>query len=136
MEKVIFPDVEKVLVASLKAALAARTENYAQNVHVATIKPAADVNPYPSRIVVLRGDGGPKLDHVRKMERIGVTIWADTYADASKLARLVEALTTDLTGPEIKLVNVVLSPVRVAEEGAQECRYLTLEVITKGTTLS
>ena len=69
------------------------------------------------------------------MERIGVTIWANTYAEASSLARLVEALTTDLTGPEIKLVNVVLSPVRVAEEGPQECRYLTLELITKGTDL-
>ena len=46
MEKVIFPDVEKVLVASLIAALAARTEPLAQNVHVGTIKPAADWTTY------------------------------------------------------------------------------------------
>lgn len=135
MAKVIFPDVEKVLVASLTAALAARSEAVAQNVKVATIKPAADVSPYPSKIVVIRGDGGPSLDHVRKMERIGLTIWADTYADASSLARLVEAIIPSLTGSAIKLATVQLSPVRVAEDGPQECRYMTVEVITKGTDL-
>lgn len=135
MEKVIFPDIEKVVVAGLVNLLASRTEPVAHNVKVATIKPAPDVSPYPSKVIVVRGDGGPKLDQVRKMERLGLTIWADTYADASGLARLVEALVTDLAGEEIKYVNVALSPVRVAEDGPQECRYLTIEVITKGTDL-
>lgn len=109
MEKVIFPDIEKVVVSGLATLLAARSETVAQDVKVATIKPAPDVSPYPSKMIVVRGDGGPKLDHVRKMERLGLTIWADTYADASSLARLVEALVSDLTGDEIKYVNVVLS---------------------------
>lgn len=135
METVIFPDLEKELVAGLTSALAARSESYAQGVKVCTIKPAPDVVPYPSRIVVIRGDGGPALDHVRKMERAGLTIWADTYEDASNLARLVEALVKNLVGEKIKNVNVALSPVRVAEEGPQECRYLTVEFITKGTDL-
>jgi hypothetical protein len=135
MPAVVFPDAEKVLVAAIKAELETREESYAQNVYVATKKPAADQAPYPARIVVIRSDGGPKLDWVRKSERIGITIWADTYADASDLARLVEALSITLTGESIKLTQVVLSPVRVDEAGPQECRYMTLELITKGSTL-
>ena len=135
MPAVIFPDVEKVLVAALKAELETREESYAQNVYVATIKPAADQTPYPGRIIVVRSDGGPKLDWVRKSERIGITVWADTYADASDLARLIEALSITMTSDSIKLSQVVLSPVRVDEAGPQECRYMTLELITKGSTL-
>ena len=135
MPAVIFPDVEKVLVAAVKAELETRTESYAQNVHVSTIKPAADITPYPSRIIVIRGDGGPKLDWVRKSERVGITIWANSYSDASDLARLIEALSVTMTGEFIKLTQVILSPVRVDEAGPQECRYMTLELITKGSTL-
>jgi hypothetical protein len=135
MPAVIFPDVEKVLVAAFNAELAARSEPYAQDVVVATKKPAADQVPYPSRILVIRSDGGPKLDWVRKSERVGITIWANTYADASDLARLVEAITVTMTGESIKLAQIVLSPIRLDEAGPQECRYMTLELITKGSTL-
>jgi hypothetical protein len=135
MPAVVFPDVEKVLVAGLKAELEERAESYAQDVYVATKKPAADQNPYPARIIVVRSDGGPKLDWVRKSERIGITIWANTYSDASDLARLIEALSITMTGESIKLSQVILSPVRVDEAGPQECRYMTLELITKGSTL-
>lgn len=135
MPAVIFPDVEKVLVAGIKAELLTRPETYAQNVYVATKKPAADKNPYPARIITIRSDGGPKIDWVRKSERIGITIWANTYSDASELARLIEALSITLTSDSIKLSQVILSPVRIDEAGPQECRYMTLELITKGSTL-
>lgn len=135
MEEVIFPDIEKVLVAGIKSALSARSENYAANVLVATRKPAPDFSPYPAKIVTVRNDGGPQLDHVRKQERVGISIWADTYADASDLARLLEALLKQMTGEEIKLVEIALAPVRVDEEGPQECRFMTIQVITKGITL-
>jgi hypothetical protein len=132
---VIFPDIEKVLVGALTAAISARTESYAQNVVISTIKPSPEVSPYPSRIITIRGDGGPELDYVRKEERVGITIWADTYSDASNLARLVEALVKGLTGEYIKLVEINLSPVRIDEAGPQECRYITIQCITKGTAL-
>jgi hypothetical protein len=135
MPAVIFPDIEKVLVAAIKAELSLRTESYAQNVHVSTIKPAADKTPYPARIITIRSDGGPKLDWVRKIERIGINVWANTYCDASNLARLIEALSVTLTGDEIKLSTVSLSPTRIPEAGPQEARYLTLELIVKGSTL-
>lgn len=135
MPAVIFPDIEKVLVAAIKSELLTRTEPYAQNVTVATKKPAPDVSPYPSRIIVIRSDGGPKVDWVRKIERVGISIWANNYADASNLARLIEALSVTLTGEEIKLSRVVLSPTRVDEAGPQEARYMTLELIVKGSDL-
>ena len=132
---VIFPDIEKILVQGLQSALDARSESFAQDVAVSTIKPASDVTPYPDRIVVIRGDGGPRLDHVRKLERAGITIWAEDYQTASSLGYLVEALVKELTIDGIKLVDIALSPVRVAEETQQECRYMTIEVITQGTNL-
>ena len=135
MPAVIFPEIEKVLVAAIKAELDSRSEPYAASVYVATKKPAADVNPYPARIVVIRSDGGTQQDWIRKSERVGITIWANDYAQASELARLIEALAITLTGNEIKLSRIILSPVRIDEPGPQECRYLTLELITKGSTL-
>ena len=136
MEAVIFPDVEKVLVAALKAELSTRSEPVAANVSVSTIKPSPQKSPYPTKIIVVRSDGGTHLDHVRRMERLGLSIYADTYAEASDLARLVEALVRTLTSAEIKLIDVVLSPVRIDEASEQEHRYMTLEIITKGTDLS
>lgn len=132
---VIFPDVEKVLVADIKTKLTARSESYTNGVTVATIKPAPDVSPYPSKIVVIRSDGGPELDHVRKLERVSVSVYANTYADASNLARMVQALFRTTTGEDIKQVTAVLSPVRVDEEGPQQARYMTFEIITKAKTL-
>jgi hypothetical protein len=131
---VIFPDVERLLVAGLNTALAARSETYASNVLVTTKKPAADATQ-PARCIVIRADGGPTLDDVRKSERVGITIWANTYADASDLAHLVAALSKSLTGEHIKKVDVSLSPTRLGEENRQEARYLILELIVKGSNL-
>lgn len=132
---VIFPDPEKTIVSGLVAALEARTEPVASGVYVATKMPPASLVPYPSKIVTIRSDGGPKLDEVRQFIRIGVNVYADTYADASELAYLVDALAEDLRGEQIKMVTTVLSPTRVPEDSEQEHRYLTWEIITKGSTL-
>lgn len=132
---VIFPDIEKVLVAGLKAALLARSEPIAANVHVATKKPAPDFSPYPTKIVVIRADGGPQIDDVRKTERIGINVWCDTYSNANELSYLVAALMKTLTGEHVKFVNMVLSPIRIDEDSTEEHRYLTFELIVKASTL-
>lgn len=132
---VIFPDIEKVLVAGLKSALAGRDEPVAQNVYVATKKPAPDYTPYPSKMVVVRADGGPQLDDVRKTERIGINIWCDNYADANELSYLVAALMKTLTGDSVKFVNMVLSPIRIDEASTEEHRYSTFELIVKASEL-
>lgn len=131
---VIFPNVERLLVAGLSASLAARDETYASSVLVTTKKPAADAQQ-PARCVVVRSDGGPTLDDVRKMERVGITVWANTYADASDLAQLVAAVAKQLPGEHIKRVDISLSPTRLPEDGRQEARYLILELIIKGSNL-
>lgn len=132
---VIFPDIEKILVAGLKAALDDRSEPVAANVYVATKKPAPDYTPYPSKIVVIRADGGLQLDDVRKNERIGVNVWCTDYGTANELSYLVAALMKTLTGESVKFVNMVLSPVRVDEASKEEHRYLTFELIVKGSNL-
>lgn len=132
---VIFPDIEKVLVAALKTALLARDEPIAANVYVATKKPAPDYSPYPSKMVILRADGGPQLDDVRKTERIGVNVWCDTYANANELSYLVAALMKTLTGDSVKYVNMVLSPIRIDEASTEEHRYMTFELVVKASNL-
>lgn len=132
---VIFPDVEKILVAGLKASLDSREEAFTDSVYVSTKKPGPKTTPYPTKIITIRSDGGPQLDDVRKLERIGINVYANNYADASDLSRMVAALVRGLTGEYIKFVEIILSPVRVDEESQEEVRYMTLEVTTKGTTL-
>jgi hypothetical protein len=135
MPAVVFPDTEKVLVSVIKSAIDSRLETYTSDVFVATKKPAPDKKPYPRRIITVRSDGGNKLDWVRRFERVAITVWADDYSDASNLIRLVEALSVTFTGEDIKSCTVNLSPIRIDEAGPQECRYMTLEIITKGKTL-
>jgi hypothetical protein len=138
---VIFPDVERVLVQALDAALSDIDSDLTGDVHVSTIKPPADYSPYPAKIITIRGDGGPQLDDVRKLERVGLMLYVHredaslAYREANALARVVEAVCKTLTVDGIKNVNVVLSPVRMAEASPAEARYMTLEVITKGSTL-
>ena len=136
MEAVIYPDLEKVLVEKLTELLGAREEPVAQDVKVSTIKPSPDVTPYPGKTVVIRSDGGAELDHVRRLDRVGINIWAPTYAEASDLARLVTALLADTTGEAIKNVRITLHPIRVAEAGPEEHRYLTAEFVVKATNLT
>lgn len=132
----IFPDVEKLLVAAIKSGLTASSAPVSNNVTVATVKPASNLSPYPSKIVTVRGDGGAiKVRDLTRTERIGVNVYATTYANASDLARLVESIVRASAGNEIKHVETVLSPARVAESSTDtsEQRYMTFSVVIKAT---
>lgn len=132
----IFPDVEKLLVARLKSNFQSSSEPFASNVTVATKKPAAEVSPYPARIVTVRTDGGLGLERgLTKTERIGVNVYAATYADANDLARLVEAWMRTFTSGDIKRVETTMSPVRVDNNAKEEQRYMTFELVVKASTL-
>lgn len=136
MAEVIYPDVEKHLVETLQSLLDGRTEPVASGVFVSVKKPPADASPYPTKTVIIRGDGGADLDHVRRSERVGINVWAPTYGEANELSRLVAALLRETTGDEIKRVRIGLHPTRVDEDGTEEHRYLTAEFVVKGTNLS
>lgn len=132
----IFPDVEKLLVSRLKDALSASSKSYASGVTVATKKPSASVSPYPERIVTVRADGGAAIERgLTKAERIGVNVFAKTYSDASSLALLVEAYMREFNWGDIKLVETTMSPVRVDNDGVEEQRYMTFQMVVKASTL-
>lgn len=136
MMATIFPDVEKLLVSRLKSSLQSSTQSFTSNTVVATKKPAPDVSPYPSRIIVVRADGGLELvSGLTKTERIGVNIYAENYSVASDLARLVEAWMRTYNFGDIKRVETTMSPVRVNNEGKEEQRYMTFELVVKASTL-
>ena len=127
----IFPDVEKELVGYLKPLLSGVT--------VATVKPAAGTSPYPSKIVVVRADGGSQVERgITRSELVGVNVYAKTYADASDLARDVDALLRDAAGwGDVKRVDTMLSPTRVADPSTDTShqRYMTFSVVTKASDI-
>ena len=138
MMATIFPDVEKLFVAAIKTALQASTSPVASNVTVATIKPAADVSPYPAKIVTIRNDGGATVERdITRSDRLGVNVFADTYANASELARLVESIVRNARPNGVKFVNTSMSPIRVDTDSttAPEQRYMTFEVTVKAADI-
>lgn len=132
---VIFPDPEKVVIAGLRTLLEGSSQPVAANTYIATKKPPSDLLPYPTKMVVVRSDGGAELDKVRLQVRMGFNVYATTYADANALATLVSAYIQDLPGGDIKAARVSLSPTRVDEDSQEERRFLTAEIIIKGQTL-
>ena len=128
---VIFPDTELVMTAYLRAALAPRSEPYAQTVYVANAVPSTRRD----RMVTFRRDGGPRLDVVREAARLAVNVWGRTEQEASDLARLVAALIWAAPDgqPVCKVTQVGgASPV----PDVQPRRSMTFELIVKGSDLT
>ena len=126
---VIFPDVDLWATGYLRSALAARAEPYAAGVKVAVTVPATR----PARLVVVRRDGGPRLDVARETARLGVRVWAGTEQDATDLARLVAALLWAAPdGNPVLKVTQTSGPSPVPDSSGQPLRYLTFEVTTRG----
>jgi hypothetical protein len=132
---VIFPDIEKTLVAYLKAALVANGSVTAQNVRVAT-KEAQPDEAQPAKEVVVTAAYNAERDYVLKTASVTLEVYANDYGTANSLSLLVEALIRGCTGDEIKRAEVRLGPVRVSEDGTQEKRYLDIGLSVKGTDLN
>ena len=89
----------------------------------------------PTKEVVITVAYNAEQDYVRKLASATIEIYADTYANANSLALLVESLVRGCVGEEIKMAEVRIGPVRLAEEGTQEKRYLDVGLIVKGSDL-
>ena len=127
----VFPDIELVLTQRIRAALNARPEAYAQNVHVSTSVP----NPRKDRMVTVRRDGGPTTAH-RDQPRVGINVWATTEQHATDLSGLVAAILRGLPdGAPILAVPFISGASPVADESEQPLRYFTAEIHTRGTAL-
>jgi len=137
MTGTIYPDLESLLVAKLKALFTASTNPLTNNVVIATKKPPSDVKPYPTKIVTVRADGGPDLErNIMREEAVGVNIYASTYKDANSLALLTDAFMRQINGSGIQLIESLLSAVRVDNpRDAEEQRFMSYSVVLKATDL-
>lgn len=132
MQPIVFPDVEALAVNHLAQRLSERSEPEAQDVYVAN----RDPQTRRARMVLVRRDGGPRLDVKREAARLTVRIYGRDDDEAGRLATLVRAflssaadgstpvvLTRELSGPQ---------PVPVT---APEYRLMTVEWTVVGQPL-
>ena len=125
---VLFDDIELWATGALRAALAARSEPYTDDVYVSNKVP----NPRRDRMLIVRRDGGGRLDVVREAPRLGINVWAKTEQDANDLGRLVAALLWAAPdGDPVSRVTVTGGPYPVADDN-DFLRYITAEVISHG----
>lgn len=130
---ILFPIIEDWTAGYLSAALGARSELYAANVAVSTRTPSTRA----ARMVVIRRDGGPRIDAVQEAARLGITVSAGSDDDAKDLAQLVRALldrAPSAPGPVTKARTFGPSPVN--DESQQPTYYLTAELTVRGTPLT
>lgn len=127
---VAFPDVELWATGYLRSALAARSEPYAAGVLVGVIVP--DVRR--DRMVMVRRDGGPRLDQIRESARLSVRVWGRTEQEASDLARLVAALLwASPDGDPVLRVTQNSGPSPIPDEQPQ--RLMSFDVVVRGTQI-
>ena len=128
---VIFPDIEKTLVAYFNAAL---PSHGASGVRVATKKAQPD-DVQPAKELVITAAYNREQDYVLRSASVTLEVYADTYANANALSLLVAALVRGCTTDGIKNAEVVLGPTRIGEDGTQEKRYLDVQLMVKGSDL-
>lgn len=129
---VVQPDVELWATGWLRQALAGRPEPYAAGVYVSNTVPA----PRRDRMVVVRRDGGLRLDLLREVARLGVQVWATTEQDATDLARLVAGLLWAApNGDPVVKVTQPTGSTPAADASRQPLRYMTFELTVRGTQL-
>jgi hypothetical protein len=127
---VVFPDVELWACQYLQAELPSRSEPYAADVYVGNVVPS----PRAGRMVVVRRDGGPRLDHTRDLARLTVRVWGSSEQEATDLARLVAALLWAApNGDPVIRVDQPTGPTPVADDSRQPLRLQTFDLIVRGT---
>jgi hypothetical protein len=85
--------------------------------------------------VWVRRDGGPVLDQVREVARLGVNVFAAKELDVQSLASTVAALLrAGADGAPVVRVRQVSGPSPIAD--SQPRRYMTFELTVRGSALS
>jgi hypothetical protein len=124
---VLFPDVEKILIAFLKQSLP-------EDVYVSVKKPAPEAQASPKQVIVNLSYNQERW-FVTKLCSLTLECYAESYDDANALGLLTEALIRESVGEVVKRVTVRLGPVRTTEEGQQERRSLDVELVIAGSNL-
>lgn len=126
----IFEDTEAILVEHIGDALALETDPVAADVFVSVRKPPANFSPYPEKIVTVRSQGGTNIiNDLMRLEGLGVNVYAQNYSDANTLARIVESVIRVSVGGNIKRVDATSAPTRVSNDGIEEQRYITFNLV-------
>lgn len=92
---VLFDDLELWATGALRAALTARFEPYTDDVYVSNdypLDPATGEPTRRARMVIVRRDGGPRLDQVREEAQMGINVFGESTQITNDLARMVAAL--------------------------------------------
>ena len=131
---VIFVDLEPLIVQHIQNSLDSHGGTVATGVRVATRK-APPQTTQPTKEVVVEVSYGPTTNKVIREASAVLEVYADDYATASELASLVAALIIGIESHPIKLAEVGVGPIRVANQGPQEQRSMTVDFIVKGSTL-
>jgi hypothetical protein len=123
---IIFPDVELVITTYLREALA---QYGYPDIFVSNRRETQ------TQAVWVRRDGGPALDVVREAARVGINVFDATEQKVANLALTVSALMrVAADGEPIVRVEQTSGPSPIAD--ATPRRYLTFEVVTRGTELA
>lgn len=124
---VVFDDLEKWATDYLRALLADLGE---AGVFVSNSLPAT----LADRMVIVRRDGGPRLDVVRERARLSVRVWALTKKDTHDLAALVRAgLEASADGRPVHRVSNLSGPSNVPLEHERPSILMSFDLITRGT---
>lgn len=136
---ILFADAELWACGYLRTSLAARAEDYTDDVFVSNSIPANPITGEPERrdrMVIVRRDGGSTSQRVLDNPRLGIQCWAQTTQDAVDLARMTLALLIAAPGDdEVKACRNPTGPTRVPDPSRQPLAYITAELVMKGTQL-
>lgn len=133
MEAVVYPDAAAVVASFLSAEL----DTHGDTAPVGSRVP----NPRPSRFVVVRRLGGPRLNLVADNAMLGVECWGADEADAHDLAQLCRALVHSLAhghhdGIPIYGVTEVAGPGSLPDPLSDSPRFtFTVQVAMRGSAL-
>lgn len=123
---IVFPDVELWATGYLRTALAAHgyagtfVSNRRENQAVA---------------VWIRRDGGPTLDPIREVARLGVNVFAKTEQAATDLGRTVSALLRAAAdGDPVLRVEQVAGPSPIADTSGPR-RFMSFELTVRGVEM-
>lgn len=132
-EPILFPDAEALATTLLTSALAERPEPAAADVYVDRKDPATR----RARMVLVRRDGGNRLDLVRDAARLTVRVYGSTDDEARDLAALVRAILGAAADGSTPLLSVreVAGPLVVETKGLPDYLLLTYELTVKGAPL-
>lgn len=138
----LFPDGEKIMVASIREAMRKAGET---GIRVATRKatPQEENNANYTSQITVRSDGGLIFERVGKDEDFGINIFVKNsnrnaaYAEANRLASILEAVipfTPGIVSHQLKHVEILgVTPIETDAEEQQ--RYMRITATLQASSL-